>query len=500
MTLECQETPSENLRVVSSRSPVGEGRSAHGAAQSGQAVPVRESLAGDTVSTEHFAIMGSGEVGMYLARSLAAEGHRVTLIDPDPAKRQLVEEQLDVAFVRGNAAHIPVLRAAGVNDCSLFVAASSSDEANLAASLLAKQEGARRTVVRVSTSDDITRFGQRYEQAFQADLLLSTQLLTTTQILNAVLGYNTLEVEYLAGGSLQIRRTHIEAGSPLEQKRLADVGLPRGCLILAFIRDGQLQVPKGDDSAQPGDDVLFVAMSEVIEQVERTISHRHRHLGTVVVVGGGSTAEVVSERLQGQADRVQLIERDRSRAEDLAARFPGMEVLHGDGTDMSLLSSEGVGGAKNFLALTGNDETNLMACLLAEELGAKRLTALVQKSETSTLWRRIGRVEVVSPRTLAAERIRSYISNGYEPHIISFENGTAQFIQRKVEAVSPVAGALLAEVEIPDGLIVAAVISNGKAIVPRGDQRLEVGDEVVLFVLKDEATTAYLLFPGPESG
>lgn len=452
------------------------------------------------MSTEHFVIMGAGEVGIYLARSLASGGQRVTLIDPDPAKRQLVEDKLDVAFLLGNAAHIPVLRAAGVKDCALFIAASSTDEANLAASLLAKQEGATRTVVRVSTSEDVTRFGQRYEQAFQADLLLSTQLLTTTQILNAVLGYNTLEVEYIAGGSLQIRRTHIEAGSPLEQKRLADVGLPRGCLILAYISGDRLLVPKGNDSAQPGDDVLFVANSESIAQVESLISAREQRLGAVVVAGGGSTAEVVSERLLGQASGVRLIEANRDRAEELAGRFPNLDVIHGDATDMSLLSAEGVGGAQTFLALTGNDETNLMACLLAQELGVKRLTALVQKSETSTLWRRIGLVDVVSPRTIAAERIRSYIANGYEPHIISFESGAAQFVQRRVEAVSPVAGARLADVEIPDGLIVAAVISNGKAVVPRGDHRLEAGEEVVLFVVQEEANTAYLLFPGPESG
>jgi len=125
---------------------------------------------------------------------------------------------------------------------------------------------------------------------------------------------------------------------------------------------------------------------------------------------------------------------------------------------------------------------------------------LVQKSETSTLWRRIGLVDVVSPRTIAAERIRSYIANGYEPHIISFDSGAAQFVQRRVEEVSPVAGERLADVEIPEGLIVAAVISKGKAIVPRGDHRLEAGEEVLLFVLQEEATTAYLLFPGPESG
>jgi len=118
--------------------------------------------------------MGAGEVGRHLARSLSGDGHRVTVIDSDPEKRSLVEDQLDVAFVLGNGSHIPTLHAARVDQCELFVAASSSDEANLVASLLAKSLGAPRTVVRVKTSEDITQFGRVYERNFRADLLLST--------------------------------------------------------------------------------------------------------------------------------------------------------------------------------------------------------------------------------------------------------------------------------------------------------------------------------------
>jgi len=140
-----------------------------------------------------------------------------------------------------------------------------------------------------------------------------------------------------------------------------------------------------------------------------------------------------------------------------------------------------------------------MACLLAQELGAQQLTALVQKSETSTLWRKVALLEVVSPRIAAAERIRAYIDSNYQPHIISFENGAAEFIQRKVHPPSAVAGARLADVEVPQGLIVAAIVRNGKARIPRGDDRIEVGDDVILFVRREEVSMAQLLFPGPDS-
>ncbi|HEB91070.1 MAG TPA: hypothetical protein ENI85_15960, partial [Deltaproteobacteria bacterium] len=144
-------------------------------------------------------------------------------------------------------------------------------------------------------------------------------------------------------------------------------------------------------------------------------------------------------------------------------------------------------------------EKNLMACLLAQELGVPKITALVQKTETSSLWRKVGLVDVISPRTIAAERISNYIANHYEPHILSFETGAAQFMQRRIAPQSAAAGQRLADLEIPQGLIVAAVLRNGRATVPRGDDRLEVGDEVILFVRQAEAAIANLVFPGSSS-
>ncbi len=448
------------------------------------------------MAKRHFAVMGAGEVGCHLARTLSAEGHRVTLIDNNPNKRRLVEDQLDVGFVLGNGSHMPTLEAADVASCELFVAASSQDEANLAASLLAKRVGARKTVVRVSKSEDVTRYSQIYESAFEADLLLSTQLLTTTRILNSVLGYNTLEVEYLAGGAIQVRTTRVERDSPLHRKRLADIDLPRGSLILAFISDGQVRVPSGNDHAEPGDDALILGMSDVIDEVERRVSRDAHRIGRVVIAGGGETAEAVAVGLEASANSIRIIESSRSRAEDLAARYPHYDIVHGDATDSSVLASERVQHARAFIALTGHDEKNLMACLLAQELGVPKITALVQKTETSSLWRKVGLVDVISPRTIAAERISNYIENDYEPHILSFETGSAQFMQRRIAPQSAAAGQRLADLEIPQGLIVAAVLRNGRATVPRGDDRLEIGDEVILFVRQAEAAIANLVFPG----
>ena len=443
-------------------------------------------------------VMGAGEVGRYLARTLSLEGASVTLIDLDEEKREVIEEQLDVAFVHGNGGHLATLEAAGVGGCDLFVAASSADEANLVAARLAKLAGAARTVVRVSTAEEITEHGSAYEEAFDIDLMLSTQLLATTQIINNVLGYNTLDIEYLAKGQLQVRKAHVDENSVLCRRPLSEIDLPDQCLVLAFSAPGRLVIPTGDDKAEPGDDVLLFAVAGKVDALEERVAGRATVVGTVVIAGGGSTAREVAKRLAPHTARIKIIERDRSTAEALAAEFPQHEIIHGDATELAALKAENVGSAQHFIALTGHDESNLMACLLAEELGARQITALVDRSDTSSLWRKFDLLEVVSPRVAVAAAITEYTANDYQRTLMSVGNGTAQFVQRRIASASPAAGATLAEIAPPRGMIIAAILRDGRALVPSGGDRLVVGDDVIVFAHRSELPTVQLLFPGAD--
>ena len=445
-----------------------------------------------------YVVMGAGEVGFHLARTLSREGHSVVVIETDPKKRDRIEERLDVAFVEGNGAHVPTLQAAKVAGCELFLAVSSSDEANLAASALAKKLGAKRTAVRVGTAEDVTEHRRTYEDVFKVDLLLSTELLATTKILNHILGHNTVAIEYLANGKVQLRKIQIEKGSILTRHPLHQVKLPRGSLVVAFFRGDHLIIPSGQDRAEPGDQALILSHSEACNKVEQKISARRRTLGTVVIAGGGSTGFIVAQTLQQQADKVKIIEKDRARAEILADRLPRVEVLHGDVTDISLLRAEHIDEARSFVALSGNDESNLMASLLAQELGIPQVIARVEHAETSHLWRKLGLMSIVSPRTIAYQRIQNYIQSGFSANILSLHSGAAQVIERRLVEASPAAGVTLAEMNAPRGLIVGTVVRGNRVFVPNGKDRLEVGDNVILFADKAEVPTVQLFFPGKE--
>jgi len=451
------------------------------------------------METQRFVVMGAGQVGFHLARSLSNEGHEVVVVELSAERRQFIEDELDVAVVVGNGAHVPVLEAAAVGECDLFLAVSSNDEANLAASLLAKRLGARRCAVRVAAAGQVIGHRGIYEEAFGADLLLSTELLTTSRILNLIRGHNTMAVEYFADGKVQLRKISVEEGSLLTRRPLRDVELPADSLVAAFFRGDELIIPGGDDRAEVGDKALILATTDAIANVERMVCPRPAVIGTVVLAGGGDTGTTVAEALAGVDVRVRIIERDRETARRLAERFPGHQILHGDATDMALLRSERIGGEGSFIALTGNDETNLMSSLLARELEVPLVAPKVERSETLELWRRLGLTEVFSPRLLAYERIHEYIESGYSSNIVSLSKGEAVVVERRLHEASPAAGVTLAEMSPPRGLIVGAVARGRKVFVPAGKDRLEAGDLVILFVRKEELGTVQLLFPAREA-
>ena len=442
--------------------------------------------------------MGAGQVGYQLARSLSLAGDSVTLIELNPDTCARVEEVLDVRIVQGNGVEVNVLQAAEVDRCDLFMAVSSREEANLAAALLAKRLGAERCAVRVESASHQVSHRQLYQQVFEIDLLLSTQLLTTTRVVNQIRGHNTVAVEYFAGGKVQLRKISLDEASPLTQRPLSEVDLPKASLVMAFYRDRELIIPSGEDLAQPGDQALILGETEVIDRFERMVTRRTERLGTVVIAGGGSVTELVTLSLDRARAEVKIIEKDRERARQLAAAFPRTEVILGDTTDLALLRAEGIGGAKHFVALTGNDETNLMASLLAQELGVPQVIALVHRAETSHLWRKLGLVQVFSPRALANERINEYIESGYSANLVSLHRGAAQVLERELFPASPAAGVTLAEINPPRGLRIGAVVRQAKVFVPLGTDRLQVGDQVILFVKEEELGTVRLLFPGQE--
>ena len=452
----------------------------------------------DALKPDRYIVMGAGELGFHLARSLDRKGADVVLIDNDPFRRARIEELLDVRFLTGSGTQVSVLELARVDKCELFIAASNSEESNLVAASLARDLGAPRAAVRMETTEDLTTYRGLYERLFAADLLLSPNNLATTQILNSVLGHNTHGVDYLAHGRIQLRTIEIQPGSFVAKNDLNAVRMPAGSRIVALIgKDEDLINPSGSTRPEPGQQALVLTDAGAIPQVERLFSLRIERPQVVVIAGAGATATSVAKELRGHVPTIKLIEIDQKRAETVATTLGGVEVIHGDATDVTVLRSERLDQADVFITATGHDDTNLMAALIGQEMGVGNVITLVRRSETSKLWERSGAFTAISPRYLAAARIHEYIENGYQADMTSLHGGALQAIQRTVFAASPVVGASLAEINPPPGLIVGAVVRGEKVFIPKSSDRLRANDQVVLFVNQNELHTVQLFFPGP---
>ena len=289
------------------------------------------------MATQRFVVMGAGEVGFHLARKFDQDGHDVVVIDSDPEKQARVEEHLDVNFVLGSGTEVGLLQRAAVDGCELFVAASDNEEANLNATLLAKDLGARRAVVRLESLDAVGRYRSLYERLFRADLILSSKGLAVVEVLNLVLGHHTHEIDFLAEGQIQLRTIEIQNDSVMTRKRLRDIAFPAGSLIVGYLdQDHELSIPKPEDSARAGGQAIVLCTRAQIREVEELFASQLTRPGHVVIAGAGRLGAAIATSLRHEVDRLQILERDRRRAQALAELMPKTEILCADATDVAV--------------------------------------------------------------------------------------------------------------------------------------------------------------------
>ena len=450
------------------------------------------------MSSKRIVIVGAGELGFHLARTLVHDNHLVTLIDIDPERGERSEDLLDVRFIVGSGTDLEVLQQADVANTDLVVTASNNEEVNLVGSVHVKALGAPRTAVRLETTERLSTHRRHYESAFHADLLISPQVLATTEVLNRILGHNTHEIDFLAQGQIQLRTIRIQEGCRAATTALLELDLPDNSRVIAYYdAEGVMTVPNPDTKAPAGGQALVVCTRAVIREVEKVFSERLFKPRRVTIAGANRQALAIAEALSRDVTTITILERNRAAAQQAAERFPKAEVLHVDVTDVETLRSERIETSDAFVAATVNDETNLMAGLIAEELGVGKVVALVSRTETTELWDRSGALDTISPRYLAVHRIEDYIASDYRADMISLEGGALQVLQRPIYPASPVAGASLAEIDTPSGLILGAIVRDEQVFVPSADDRLQPEDQVILFVHRESRSNVRLFFPDP---
>jgi trk system potassium uptake protein TrkA len=435
-------------------------------------------------------IAGGGQVGALIARRLIREGNEVTIIDANGERCRQLEAQLDGKVIHGNAARVLTLRGAGVAEAEMLIAVTDTDEINLLACLIAQVESqARVKVARIRTHEVEHWRRVTAESGIKIDLIIHPETDIAERIMRVVRVPGVSDIIDFAGGEVRLFGMNVEpsswvAGKTLEQ--LQQAGPPPHSLVAMIFRGQQVIIPHGAETLRAGDHIYVVATRENLDAVLRFMGiQAHEALRRVFILGGKQIGINVAERLEQQGVSVKLFERELARSERIASILNKTVVVHADGTDQRILEEEHIEGVDAFLALTNDDEDNIIASLLARRLGAKKVVALINRLNYFPLAQRLGVNATVSPHLAAADRILQFVRRGRVLSVTTFREEEAEAIELIATAGSRFVGKKLGDIRFPRSAIVGAIMRpNKEVIVPRGQATIQAGDRVIFFALE----------------
>jgi trk system potassium uptake protein TrkA len=440
-------------------------------------------------------ILGAGQVGSSVAESLVSEANDITIVDTDATRLRWLQDRLDLRTVTGNAALPSVLAQAGAADAELLIAVTQSDQTNLCACRTASTLfRVPRNIARLR-SQDYSRFPELLNaKNFAVDFSICPEQIVTDYIVRLIELPEALQVLELADGLLSLVAVRAFAGGPLVGHPVADIRkhIPDvDARIAAIYRGDQPIIPAGKTLIEPGDEVFCLAATRDIRAVMSELRRLDRPTRRILIAGGGNIGFRLALATEDDYG-VKLIEANRERAEFLGAHLRQTLVLRGDATDEDLLTAEGIEDTDLFLALTNDDENNIMAALLAKSIGARRVVALINRRTYVDLVQS-DRIDIaISPAQVSIGTLLAHVRRGDVASVHRLRRGAAEALELVVHgnaSTSRVIGRHIEELDLPQGVTVGAMVREGavagarQVVIAHHDSVIEPEDHVILFLV-----------------
>ncbi|MCK4893544.1 MAG: Trk system potassium transporter TrkA [Calditrichia bacterium] len=430
-------------------------------------------------------IIGAGEVGFQLTRRLSAEKHNITILEKDPAKAHRAEEQLDALVLTGSGSSYEDLKRAKIEETDIFVAMSNVDEVNLLACRYAQKLNIPHKIARVRNPEYIESDFIFSQQEMGIDLLIHPEKETADAIIRLIRQSSATDIVEFAEGKIQLLGIRLEANSPIIHKTLQEIWSEYNNLaarIVAINRKERTIIPSGNDVLVSGDQVFVICDKDLIPAIVKITGKENVTIQNIMILGGGLIGRYVARELEDHMN-IKIIESRSEKSEEIADILRKTLVIHGDGTDMDLLALEGIIDMDSFIAVTGDDETNIISTLMARHLRVPRTIALVNKTEYLPITPTIGMDAVVSKKLLTVNAILRFIQKSTLERIVTIPGVEAEIIEIIPQANSKITKKPLKDIHFPKFTIVGAVQRNEEIIIPMGDTQIQPGDRVVIFTL-----------------
>ena len=436
-------------------------------------------------------IQGAGEIGSHLAKMLSREANDITVIDDSPERLASITSIADVVAIEGPPSSLRVMREADVQDSDLFISVVPTvpQDVNIVSALLAKNLGAKKVTARIDDNDFLTPENKLLFKQMGIELMFYPEKLASDEIFDLLKHSTASESIDFARGKLQVEVFKLEEDSPLLDMRIAEfaaVTTKAGLQfrVIAISRGGQTIMPKFDTKLMYHDLVYIIATREGMQFLMRFLGKDNIEIDKVMIFGGSKIAELVAAQLSKKISTVKILEKDKERAMALSEKLDdNVVVVLGDGRNSELLADEGIKDFDAFLALTGKDEANVLACVVAKKFGIERTIAEVENIEYIHLAEEMGVDSVINKKLITAGRLFKFTLSG-KARLVKYMSGTdAEVLEYTVAPDSAITKGTLKELSFPKDSVIGGLIRGSESMIAIGSTKIEAYDRVVVFAL-----------------
>ncbi len=447
-------------------------------------------------------VCGAGQVGFNIAHYLAGENNDVTIIDQRPELIRKVSDTLDVQVVLGFASHPAVLEQAGAGDADMIIAVTAADEVNMVACQVAHSLfNVPTKIARVRSQSYLAPIWANLfsREHLPIDVIISPEIEVARAITKRLQVPGAIDVIPLVGDKVRLIGVRCTGQCPLINTPLRQLTVlfpDLAIVIIGIVRDGKAIVPTSEDQMMEGDEVYFVVDTAHVDRALSAFGREDQEARRIVIFGGGNIGLFLAQQLEAArpGTSIKIIESNKERAEFVAKAVGHTVVIHGDALDPEILEEASVGAAEAVVAVTNDDETNILSGLLAKRYGCRRTMALINKTTYNSLVAPLGIDVAINPRAITVSNILQHVRRGRIHAVHSLHEGFGELIEADALETSSLVGKPLRDVKLPNGVLLGAVVHDGKVVSPRGSTVIHPGDRVILFATADAVKKVEKMF------
>ena len=444
-------------------------------------------------------IIGAGAVGFSIAKQLSAEGHDISVVDVNPKLIRKISEKLDVSVITGNATSPSVLESAGVQEAHMVLAVTTSDEVNIVACILASKYGNDKKIkiARIRNSEFTGNKSILKDNGFCVDHMINPEHIIVESIIKILETPGaTFAVDFPIGDVI-LRGFHVPDDAPLvglKFSELEDIEYTDSFLIVYIQRDDEMITPSHSTTILPDDNIFVLISKAGLPYFLPMVNRRADEVEKVIIYKASRTGMLLAERLENSPIAVTIIEPEKDKAEMAAASLRTAVVLHGDATEIDVLKDAAVEITDIFIALSENEQTNLLTSLLAKKNGAKKTIVLTNEPELVHIINQVDVDVVVNPRLVTASAILQHVRRGQILSIAKLGDSEAEAIELIAEEGSEIVKKPLKKIRFPKKSILGAIVRNNTMLLPKGIEAINPGESVIVFTLPDDIERVQALF------